>query len=76
MNALKALLAVGINGASVVVFVLKEKVVWEYAPAMAAASVLGGYLGAYFGRRVRPAVVRGLVVVIGFGLAGYYFLRG
>jgi uncharacterized membrane protein YfcA len=76
MNALKSLLAVGINGVSAAVFVLEGKVVWEYAPAMAGAAVVGGYLGAHFGRRIPAVFVRWFVIVVGFGLAGYYFLRG
>lgn len=75
MNALKSLLAVGINGVSALVFVLQGKVAWEYAPVMAVASMVGGYLGAHFGRRIPSVAVRWLVIVIGFGLAAYYFLR-
>ena len=76
MNALKSLLAAAINGISVVVFVLEDKVRWEFVPVMVLASILGGYLGAHYGRRIRPAIVRWLVILIGFGLAAYFFLRG
>jgi uncharacterized membrane protein YfcA len=75
INALKNLLAVGINGVSVLVFALDGKVVWEYALPMAGAAVLGGYLGAHGAQRLRPRYVRWLVIAIAFGLAVVFFVR-
>jgi uncharacterized protein len=75
MNALKALLAAVINGAAIAVFVIEGKVVWPQALAMMAASIAGGYLGARFARRLKPVVVRWIVVAIGFGLAANFFYR-
>ena len=75
MNAVKSLLAAVINGVSVLVFVGSGKVEWTYAPVMAVAAVAGGYLGAHFGRRLPSALVRWTVILIGFGLAAYYFWR-
>ena len=46
MNAVKTILAAVINGVSIVVFVVDDKVDWRYAPVMAVASILGGYYGA------------------------------
>ncbi len=45
MNAVKTFLAFCINGVSVVIFVLGEKVHWSYALVMAVGAILGGYLG-------------------------------
>jgi uncharacterized membrane protein YfcA len=73
MNALKTVLASCINGVSVAVFVYDDKVVWKYALPMALAAIAGGYLGAHGAQRVKPRVVRWLIVVIAFGLAAYYF---
>jgi hypothetical protein len=42
---------------------------------MAAAAILGGYLGARMALRIPPRLVRWAVICIGFGLAGYYFWR-
>jgi uncharacterized membrane protein YfcA len=75
VNAVKTILAVAINGVSVVVFVLDGKVVWVYAVPMAAAAVLGGYAGAAVGRRLPTALVRWFVIAVGLGLAAYYFFR-
>ena len=46
MNAVKTVLTVAINGVSVVVFVLEGDALWKYGLPMAAASILGGYVGA------------------------------
>jgi uncharacterized membrane protein YfcA len=73
MNAVKTILAVLINGATVVVFVFNDLVKWDYALAMAAAAVAGGYVGARVARRLKPAIVRWAVIVIGLGLSVYYF---
>jgi uncharacterized membrane protein YfcA len=73
MNAVKSFLAACINGVSVVVFVIDDRVAWEYVPTMALAAIIGGYLGAHYGRLMNRSVVRWIVVAIGFGLAAYYF---
>jgi uncharacterized membrane protein YfcA len=75
MNAIKTVLAACINGVSVVVFVWQGEVEWRYVPAMVAASVAGGYCGAYFGRRLPGPLVRWLVILVGFGLAAYDFAK-
>jgi hypothetical protein len=75
MNALKALLACGINGAATVLFILESKVQWTYAIPMAVAAIAGGYLGARFSLRFPPASVRKVVLTIGFVLSGYYLWR-
>lgn len=75
MNGVKTFLASVINAASVVVFVIDGLVEWKYAAAMAGAAVAGGYAGARVSRRLPAAVVRWAVIVIGFGLAAYYFGR-
>jgi uncharacterized protein len=74
-NALKTFLAACINGTAAVVFVCDNKVHWPYALAMAAAAIVGGYFGARLALRMHPAAVRWVVILIGFGLAGYYFYR-
>jgi uncharacterized membrane protein YfcA len=75
MNAVKTFLAFCINGVSVLVFVVEKRVAWPFVPIMAASAILGGYLGARVARRVRPVLVRGIIVIVGLGLAGYYFYK-
>lgn len=75
MNALKTLLATLINGIAVVAFVLARAVAWPQAIVMAAGAILGGYGGAAIGRRLRPQWVRAFVMVVGFSLSAYLFVR-
>jgi uncharacterized membrane protein YfcA len=73
MNGLKAVLGTAIYGAAVLIFIAEGKIVWPYALAMAATSVIGGYVAAHYSRQVPGRWIRWAVIVIGFGLATYYF---
>jgi uncharacterized membrane protein YfcA len=75
MNGLKSVLGAAINGMSVLIFVAERQVVWPYALAMMATSVVGGYLAAHFSRQVPGKYVRWLVIVVGFCLAAFYFWK-
>jgi uncharacterized membrane protein YfcA len=71
MNAVKSILAATMNGISVVILAFAGVVRWEYAFLMAVAAVLGGYVGARLGRRLKADYVRVIVVAIGFLVAAY-----
>jgi uncharacterized protein len=73
MNAAKAILAGVMNGISAAVFIWEGKVKWDYAAAMAASAILGGYLGARVGRRLPREVVRWVVIAIGLVLSAKFF---
>ena len=75
MNGVKAILASVMNGIGAAIFVFEGKVVWRYALPMAAASIVGGYVGARLARKLSAAAVRKIVIAIGFGVAGYSFYR-
>jgi uncharacterized membrane protein YfcA len=75
MNAVKSILAACINGVSVLIFVAVGKVEWLYALPMALAAIGGGYFGARVGRLLPRSLVRWVVILIGFGLAAYYFAK-
>ena len=62
-------------GVAIAVFVAQEIVHWPYALAMAIAGTIGGYLGARGSRLIPREVVRWTVIAVGFGLAGYYFIK-
>jgi uncharacterized membrane protein YfcA len=65
LNALKNVLAALVNGVAAVVFVLFASVAWLPALLLAVGSAAGGQLGARIGRRMSPAVLRGVIVVVG-----------
>jgi hypothetical protein len=64
-NALKNVLAAIVNGVAGVYFVFAAHVAWPPAGIIAAASIVGGQLGAHYGRRLHPTVLRGVIVVVG-----------
>jgi uncharacterized protein len=65
LNALKNVLAALVNGVAAVVFVFFATVAWLPVVLLAAGSAAGGQLGARIGRRMSPAVLRGVIVVVG-----------
>ena len=64
-NALKNVLAGLVNGVAGLYFALVAHVAWAPAVIIAVASILGAQLGAHFGRRLAPGVLRALIVVVG-----------
>jgi uncharacterized membrane protein YfcA len=42
---------------------------------MMLTAAVGGYLGARYARRMNPKFMRALVVVIGLGMAAYFFWK-
>lgn len=65
VNALKNALVSLVNGAAAVFYIVFADPVWSVVGLIAAGSIVGGYLGARYGRRLRPGPLRALVVVIG-----------
>jgi uncharacterized protein len=64
-NALKNVLTAVVNGVAGVYFAFAAHVEWGPAGIIAGASMVGGQLGAHYGRRLPPAVLRGVIVVVG-----------
>jgi uncharacterized membrane protein YfcA len=64
-NALKNALAGLVNGVAGVYFALAAHVAWAPAGIIAVASILGGQLGAHYGRRLPPRALRAVIVVVG-----------
>ncbi|MEO8888818.1 MAG: sulfite exporter TauE/SafE family protein [Jatrophihabitantaceae bacterium] len=64
-NALKNVQTGLVNLVAAVVFTLTAHIDWTAAGLIAAGSILGGLLGARVGRRLSPAVLRGVIVVVG-----------
>jgi uncharacterized protein len=64
-NALKNVLAAIVNGVAGLYFAFAAHVEWGPAGIIAASSIVGGQLGAHYGRRMHPSVLRGVIVVVG-----------
>ena len=65
LNALKNVLTGLVNLTAGVVFVFAADVDWAVAGLIAAGSIVGGALGARYGRRLSPGPLRALIVVVG-----------
>jgi uncharacterized membrane protein YfcA len=64
-NALKNVLAGLVNGVAAVFFIVAAHVEWAPAAIIAGGSILGAQVGARYGRRLHPNVLRALIVVVG-----------
>lgn len=69
-NALKGLFALLINATAAVYFVFMGAVLPAQAALMAAASILGGFVGAHLAQRLPPAAMRGFAIAVGLFAAG------
>jgi uncharacterized protein len=64
-NALKNVLTAIVNGVAGIYFAIAAHVAWAPAAIIAGASIVGGQLGAHYGRRLHPTALRGVIVVVG-----------
>ncbi|MEV0947907.1 sulfite exporter TauE/SafE family protein [Rhodococcus sp. NPDC049939] len=76
MNGAKNLLALIVNivAATTYTLVAFDRINWAVAGLIAAGSLLGGVLGARYGRRLSPNALRGAIVVV--GVVGLWRLLG
>lgn len=74
MNAAKNLLATLVNVVAAVSYTLVafDRISWPVAGLIAAGSLVGGWLGSRYGRRLSPAALRAVIVAV--GLIGLYRL--
>lgn len=70
LNGLKNVLAGLVNLTAGIVFVFAADVDWGVAGLIAAGSIVGAVLGARYGRRLSPAALRALIVVVGLFAIG------
>jgi uncharacterized membrane protein YfcA len=75
INALKVVSTTMANGVAFVIFVVGRQVEWRYCLLAMVACAIGGYSSARLSRDVPAPVLRGLVIVIGFGMAAWFFWK-
>jgi uncharacterized membrane protein YfcA len=75
LNALKQAIAFSVNIAAAIFFVFSGQVVWPAALVMAVGALIGGALGGRLASRIKPAMLRWIVVVIGIVVAVIYLQR-
>jgi uncharacterized membrane protein YfcA len=75
MNGLKTMMASVCNGIAIVTFVVARAIFWPQAVLMLVGAIMGGYGGAYFAQRVRPQLIRYVVIATGAFMSTYFFIR-
>lgn len=76
MGAIRTLLAVAINAAAVITFIVARAVLWPHCVVMIAGSLAGGWFGAHYAQRTDPKRVRSMVIGVGITMTAYFFLKG
>ena len=74
-NTIKNFLATSFTVLSILVFGIGGLSAWPQAIAMMAGSMIGGYTGGHFAKRVNTRYLRGTVIVFGLVLSLVYFVR-
>ena len=74
MNAAKNLLSLLVNIVAAMSYTLVafDRISWPVVGLIALGSLIGGWLGAHYGRRLSPTALRAAIVVV--GLIGLYRL--
>ncbi|MFF7201245.1 sulfite exporter TauE/SafE family protein [Streptomyces sp. NPDC008141] len=65
LNAVKNILAAVVNSVAAIFFLFVAHFDWQAVLLIAVGSAIGGQVGAKIGRRLPPAAVRALIVVVG-----------
>jgi len=75
LNAMKVVAALLSNLCAIITFIFQGAIVWHYCLVSMVFAAFGGWVGARFARRVNGEVLRGIVVVTGVVIAGYFFWK-
>ena len=68
VNGLKNVAVLAANVVASIVFAVYAPLDWGVVGLLAGGSVVGGWAGAHLGRRLPPAVFRGVVVLVGYAV--------
>jgi uncharacterized protein len=75
MNGIRVLLATCGNAVAVVMFIAARAVIWPQALLMMVGAIIGGYAGAHYAQKLKPATVRYIVITIGCAMTVYFFWK-
>lgn len=76
LNGAKNVIAAAINGVAAIFFVIRTHIDWDVASLLLVGSTVGGQIGAHYGRRIPPNVLRLMIVVVGTGVAIKLLISG
>ncbi|MGO8873948.1 MAG: sulfite exporter TauE/SafE family protein [Acidimicrobiales bacterium] len=69
LNGTKNVLALLVNAVAGLFFIASTHVSWSAAGLIAAGSIVGGQIGGRYARRLPAQILRGVIVVVAFGVA-------
>ena len=69
LNALKNMLATIVNTTASVFYIVLAEPAWPVVGLIACGTIIGGYLGGRFGRKLSPAALRVCLVLVGLSAA-------
>jgi hypothetical protein len=75
LNALKQAISLSVNVSAAIYFCFSGQVNWPVVAVMIFGSVLGGNIGGRTATFIKPEILRWAMVVIGFVVAGIYFIK-
>jgi uncharacterized membrane protein YfcA len=75
MNALKIVLVTVINGVAALTFIVTGSILWPQALVMIVGATCGGYSAAHFAQRLPQHLVRAMVILLGFTMTIYFFVK-
>jgi uncharacterized membrane protein YfcA len=72
-NAMKNILVLGVNLVAAVSYLIFafDRINWLVVLLIAVSSAIGGFLGSKVGRRLSPAVLRGVIFALGLMALGF-----
>ncbi len=73
MNGIKTLLSGTLNAVAAILFIVAHDVYWRPTLIMTVAGIVGGLVGPPIARRMKPAVIRGVVIGVGVAMTAYFF---
>ena len=75
INALKVVSTTLANGVAFVIFIVSRQVEWRYCLLAMVTAAIGSYSSARIARHIPAPVLRATVMVIGFGMAAWFFYK-
>jgi uncharacterized protein len=75
LNALKQIIGFAVNISTAIFFMFSGKVVWIAVLIMATGAIGGGWVGGKTSGKIKPSLLRYIVVLVGFIVSIIYFVK-
>lgn len=75
LNALKQAVSFSVNISAAIFFLFSDLIEWRAAIVMIIFTIFGGAIGGKLATKIKPAILRWVVIAIGLIVALYYFLQ-